>query len=545
MADFISFAVTVNGTVQLPQELPAHWRLLDYLHEELGLSGTKLGCGIGFCRACTVAVRASSEAPWKPVPACSTTLKVANGWELKTVESLACGGKLHPLQQAFIDDYAMQCGYCTPGFLMTGFCLLEEARTSGIDRSEIKARVDGAYESHLCRCTGYGRYKQSLLRVLDKVRVDPAIPRNSLEPSRDLGPHSRYGQPRWELIRLLHEAAEVEHSVMLMYLFAAFSLKRPHFASLAGHGQRRPRRPNNLLAIAIEEMVHLDVINRLLHELGAAPALTRQDFPFEPAIYPMRMSLEPASRITFAKYLIIESPPGALVEDKEVSKSLAPLMPVIEQVQPVGSMYRRIREVLAIAKQAEPDRVDWCRWDLELMGVQDEGETEHYEFFRSVLLGRHPALAGIDDPWSLPANDPRYPLVHSKVNPTAFLGHETTIAQPVARELAMLANRQYWLTMGLLRASYERGEALHPAARRHMAGPLLQLGWHLPAIYGEGIPFDPSPLRYGPGLNAGEQIEYLRALLADIRSDERRLAGFLPAAYNGQEADTESLLRTL
>ena len=117
--------------------------LADALREECGLTGTHLGCEHGVCGACTVLLDD------QPVRACLMFAVQAEGRRLRTVEGLAQGGALSPLQQAFIDHHALQCGYCTPGFLMLGTAILEQQPDIG------DAELVDLLSSNLCRCTGY------------------------------------------------------------------------------------------------------------------------------------------------------------------------------------------------------------------------------------------------------------------------------------------------------------------------------------------------------------------------------------------------------
>ncbi len=124
--------------------------LLDVLREELGLMGTKEACGQGECGACTVLLDG------EPVTSCLVPAFKAQGRELLTVEGLACAGELHPLQKAFIEHGAVQCGYCTPGMLMSAKALLD--RNPHPSKEEIKEAISG----NLCRCTGYVNIVQAI-----------------------------------------------------------------------------------------------------------------------------------------------------------------------------------------------------------------------------------------------------------------------------------------------------------------------------------------------------------------------------------------------
>ena len=134
--------LTVNGT---PWEgtAPAAMTLLRFLRERLALNGTKEGCGIGECGACTVLVNN------RPVNSCLMLAVEADGCDLRTIEGEAALGELTPLQQAFIRHHAVQCGFCTPGMILSAQALLE--RNPNPSEEEIVEAVAG----NLCRCTGY------------------------------------------------------------------------------------------------------------------------------------------------------------------------------------------------------------------------------------------------------------------------------------------------------------------------------------------------------------------------------------------------------
>ena len=146
------YKLTVNGVAR-SVDTEAERPLLDVLREELGLTGTKYGCGEGQCRACTVLLDG------KPAPSCITTMKMAAGRKVITIEGLAAGGKLHPVQQAFVDEAAMQCGYCTPGMILAAHALLAEHPHA--TRQQILAGL----ESNLCRCGAH----QRIVAAVEKV----------------------------------------------------------------------------------------------------------------------------------------------------------------------------------------------------------------------------------------------------------------------------------------------------------------------------------------------------------------------------------------
>jgi len=141
----------VNGEAR-DVVVPVHKTLLEVLREDLNLTGTKHGCELGECGTCTVLVDGL------PVLSCLALPVELQGREIKTVEGMAENGQLHPLQQAFAELGAAQCGYCTPGILLTAEALLEETPTP--TRDEVREALAG----NLCRCTGY-------TKILDAVEL--------------------------------------------------------------------------------------------------------------------------------------------------------------------------------------------------------------------------------------------------------------------------------------------------------------------------------------------------------------------------------------
>ena len=134
--------LTINGT-EHQLEIPARRLLVDFLRYDLGLTGTKEGCSVGVCGACTVLVDGEMFA------SCITLTVAVDGAQITTIEGIAQEGRLHPVQQAFIDNGGFQCGICTPGQVMAAKALLDENPHPTED--EIKAWMMGT----LCRCTGY------------------------------------------------------------------------------------------------------------------------------------------------------------------------------------------------------------------------------------------------------------------------------------------------------------------------------------------------------------------------------------------------------
>jgi aerobic-type carbon monoxide dehydrogenase small subunit (CoxS/CutS family) len=148
--------LNVNGaprTAADPQR-----NLLSYLRFDLGLTGTKYGCGEGLCGACTILVDE------QPLRACLATVGSVAGGALTTIEALADGDTLHPVQRAFVDEGALQCGYCTPGFIVGSVALL--AREPEPTREQVRE----ALSENMCRCGTYVRIERAVLRAADAMR---------------------------------------------------------------------------------------------------------------------------------------------------------------------------------------------------------------------------------------------------------------------------------------------------------------------------------------------------------------------------------------
>jgi len=147
--------VRVNGA-EHTLHIPPDRMLLDMLREDLGLTGTKRGCGDGECGACSVLMDG------KLVNSCLIPALKADGSEILTVEGLAKEDKLHPVQRAFLEKGAVQCGFCTPGMLLAAKSLLDE--TPNPSKEEIKLAISG----NLCRCTGYTK----IIEAIESVKGD-------------------------------------------------------------------------------------------------------------------------------------------------------------------------------------------------------------------------------------------------------------------------------------------------------------------------------------------------------------------------------------
>jgi carbon-monoxide dehydrogenase small subunit len=148
---------TLNGRLQ-ELEVEPHELLLDVIRERLGLTGTKRSCDVEVCGACTVLVNG------RPMSACTTLAFEVRGCSVLTIEGLADGGKLHPLQESFIQHGGFQCGFCTPGMILSAKALLDE--NPAPSEEELKHFMHG----NLCRCTGYKKIIESIMAAAKIMR---------------------------------------------------------------------------------------------------------------------------------------------------------------------------------------------------------------------------------------------------------------------------------------------------------------------------------------------------------------------------------------
>jgi aerobic carbon-monoxide dehydrogenase small subunit len=149
-------ATSINGK-PVAVEIEPRTLLVDFLRDHLNLTGTKRSCDMQVCGSCTVLVDG------KPVSSCCTLTYEIHNREVLTIEGLARGGALHPIQQAFLDEYGLQCGYCTPGMVLTTLVLLDEIPHP--DDADIKAFLSG----NLCRCTGYFPIIKAVRRAAERL----------------------------------------------------------------------------------------------------------------------------------------------------------------------------------------------------------------------------------------------------------------------------------------------------------------------------------------------------------------------------------------
>lgn len=149
-------SVTINGKAH-KADVESRLLLVHFLRENLNMTGTHIGCDTTSCGACTVRLNG------KPVKSCTVLAVQADGMEVKTIEGLAENGKLHPIQEGFHEEHGLQCGFCSPGMMMTSSALLEQNPHPSED--EIRHAISG----NLCRCTGYMNIVKAVQYAADKI----------------------------------------------------------------------------------------------------------------------------------------------------------------------------------------------------------------------------------------------------------------------------------------------------------------------------------------------------------------------------------------
>ena len=161
--DFLTIRLMVNGETHRLVVEPRRL-LADVLRDDLGLTGTNLGCEHGACGSCTVLVEGQS------VRSCLMFAVQANGHKVMTVEGLAHNGEMHPLQRAFWEKQGLQCGFCTPGFLMTAYELLLH------NQNPSEEEIRGALSGNLCRCTGYQHIIEAVQSAAQAMTSSATVP---------------------------------------------------------------------------------------------------------------------------------------------------------------------------------------------------------------------------------------------------------------------------------------------------------------------------------------------------------------------------------
>lgn len=367
-----------------------------------------------------------------------------------------------------------------------------------------------------------------------------------------------------ELLRLLVEAAGLEHSLMLSYLYASFSL-RDEFAHLAGElstssyiqnsplgpaGTAAAEIPTSLLGIAIEEMQHLSLVNKLLVALGAAPHVLPHVFPLSSDIYPFSIELRPFDRFSAATYLWLEASTGSFSsnpaadaerEDPELIDQVLEILwqrrthfhstslPTVP-VSHVGSIYRVVLRQLRRVAEHPPSFLatsfPWGEWEQRMHWVMGQGEVSHYRFFRDLFTG---ATCGGTEAWEngLCRNGFKWR--------TAYPARENSIPNDAARRIAWLSNLHYWCILAVLDLAFRsNSHRLRYVSIDHMTTSLYRLGRHLSRQYGVGLPFDAMSSRYTLGRDVHMTAAILERLVKETEHQAQVLDShnLLPGDYD-------------
>jgi hypothetical protein len=345
-----------------------------------------------------------------------------------------------------------------------------------------------------------------------------------------------FDDPYLELVRLLKEGCEIEHDLMLQYLYSAYALK-PEYLEIVGHPVPGS---TSLMGVIIEEMQHLSSANRLLVELGAAPVLTRQDFPFESDIYPFPFQLAPLDSERLAKFTYCEADPVRLARVRSFTDSSVFLKEKIQAeiknevmaTNHVGKLYDATISTLAELKDIGDPDIDYNHWFQAIGDIKADGEHGHFKFFHSLFEASHPLIKDTPNIWSLSKDDSAYPSYNVPVNPTAYEGRTNSIEDPDLRAVAWLGNLNYWSMLLLLGLSY-RSDVGHETnlAKAIMLGPLHSLASDLPKK-GCAVPFDPLSIGYSPGLNKERNERLTRIMLSETRDFAISIEHLMPTNFD-------------
>ncbi|RQV67592.1 (2Fe-2S)-binding protein [Burkholderia cenocepacia] len=170
-------SLNINGKSVGPMQVPEGLMMIEFLHEYLGLTGSRLGCGQGICHACVVIVD-KSDGTSDEMRTCITGAHFFHGRSIRTIEGHAKRNEagevveLSPIQQKFLEHFSFQCGYCTPGFVNAATVLIERLKREPIAKADVERTITDALDAHLCRCTGYVRYYEA---VKDVVLTTPGL----------------------------------------------------------------------------------------------------------------------------------------------------------------------------------------------------------------------------------------------------------------------------------------------------------------------------------------------------------------------------------
>ncbi|VXB02493.1 Aerobic-type carbon monoxide dehydrogenase, small subunit, CoxS/CutS family [Pseudomonas sp. 8BK] len=167
-------SMIINSQAVGPMEVADDLMMIDFLHEYLNLTGSRLGCGQGVCHAC-VAILDKPDGTSEEIRTCITGAHFFDGKRIRTIEGHAKRdtrgevSQLNPIQQQFVDQFAFQCSYCTPGYVNAATVLVEKLQRQPVKRSELEGEIEDALGKHICRCTGYVRYYNAARDVVESL----------------------------------------------------------------------------------------------------------------------------------------------------------------------------------------------------------------------------------------------------------------------------------------------------------------------------------------------------------------------------------------
>ncbi len=369
-------------------------------------------------------------------------------------------------------------------------------------------------------------------------------------PSQDGRPELTtrgFTDPVLELIRLLRNAAAIEHASLLEYTYSAFSVKAD-YENISGYYSDDSM---SLLAIAIEKMIRLGTVNRMLVALGAPPHLMSPSFPFTSDTSPLTSNLEPLSREALARYIYREAPQGLFdstivnSSNGEFAATICTMLGV--PARQAASIYTAIEAVAEeVSRSSGVELPDIARWTDALRLLQDRGREGRFEFLKELFLGSYSVFAGHGDVWRLPRTDPGYPSYDVIRIPTAYFGRQSQGLDPTTLALARLGNLQYGTTLLLLDLYFRHHLPIYRSlAVTHMMGPVRSVGKHLPRL-GVGMPFEAIDAPDSSVLDARHRLRFVMALLHEGQLAGEAIGPRLPPDYPlSVNRDTMAKLREI
>jgi Ferritin-like len=355
------------------------------------------------------------------------------------------------------------------------------------------------------------------------------------QPTHDAHPDITargFADPVLELVRLLRDAADMEHASLLQYSYSAFSLKT-EYESISGYGSHDAI---SLLTIAIEKMMHLGAVNRMLVVLGAPPRLLPPSFPFRRDASPLAFNLEPLSREALALYTYREAP-QRLFDSKDIETPDGKLVaaacemlgaPIIRAT----SIYTAIVAVAGEVSRSSSDELpDITRWIDAMRVLEDRGRESRFEFLRDLFLGSDPIFAGRGDIWRLPITDPGFPSYDIVRHSAAHIRQPYNGSGSTTLALSRLGNLQYGTALALLDLYFRHHIPTYRSlAITHMMGPVRSIGKYLPRL-GAGMPYEAIDVPDSSVLDAKHRLRFILPLLQEGQNVAETIGPGLPPDY--------------